>query len=109
MQMFLKSATTPSTADFQQFVHLLPRSGYISDPSDSDGMPRKTSRRWVVPLATTASAMMILLLLYEFVKQVIFPEITVWQSHFMTIFFGSGMALIVAFFVLRSQEQFYYI
>ena len=44
------------------------------------------------------------MLVYESGKQVIFPKITIWQSHFLTIFFTSLVAIIVGYFTLRRIE-----
>jgi len=41
---------------------------------------------------------------YEFLKQVLFPEITVWQSHIVTIFFTTGVSLPTAYYVTRKTE-----
>jgi signal transduction histidine kinase/ActR/RegA family two-component response regulator len=45
------------------------------------------------------------LFLYEFTKQLIFPQITIWQSHFVTITFGSLLATSIAHIVLLRDEQ----
>jgi PAS domain S-box-containing protein len=63
--------------------------------------PRKT--RLTVPMTITGLAMLGLLFLFEFTKQLAFPSITVWQSHFVTILFGTITAMLVAFVVLRKQ------
>ena len=45
--------------------------------------------------------MFIGLFLYEALKQFIIPDITVWESHVITIIFGSVLASIIAFITLR--------
>jgi PAS domain S-box-containing protein len=41
---------------------------------------------------------------YESLKQLLFPRITVWQSHVVTILFSTLIALIVAYLVMRKSD-----
>ncbi len=43
--------------------------------------------------------------IYEVVKQIIFPSISIWQSHIITIFFSTVCATVVAFFILRKHIE----
>ena len=52
-------------------------------------------------LILTALVMFMGMVIYEALKQIVFPNITVWQSHIVTILFGTGCATIAAFFVIR--------
>ena len=45
--------------------------------------------------------MFIGLFLYEVSKQFIIPDITIWESHFITIIFGSVLSSIIAFIALK--------
>lgn len=38
---------------------------------------------------------------YEVIKQIISPNITVWQSHVVTIVFGTVCATVASFFIIR--------
>src|SRR5208337_3182971 len=60
------------------------------------------------PLATTALAMLGLLFLFEWTKQLVFPGIGIWQSHALTILFGTVLAISVAWFVLRKQAALHH-
>jgi len=63
----------------------------------------------IAPLTITALAVCALLSLYEFTKQLVFPGITIWQSHLMTIVIGSAAASLVAYVVLRRLASLYHI
>jgi two-component system sensor histidine kinase/response regulator len=60
--------------------------------------------RPVLPLTLTALATLCIMTLYESLKQLIFPQITTWHSHLVTIIFSSAMTTIAAYFVLRSRQ-----
>jgi two-component system cell cycle sensor histidine kinase/response regulator CckA len=55
-------------------------------------------------LAVTGMAMASSLTAYECVKQALLPGITIWQSHAMTIVFGTAAAVVIAHFVLRRSD-----
>jgi len=46
-----------------------------------------------------------LMTLYEVIKQVISPEITIWQSHIITIIFSTVFATITAYFIFKKQYR----
>ena len=48
---------------------------------------------------------LILMSSYEFVKQLLKPTITIWQSHTITIIFSSMVATVTAYFVLKKYEE----
>jgi PAS domain S-box-containing protein len=52
-------------------------------------------------------AMLVVMFVYELVKQLLSPSITLWESHAITILFTSIVAVLILFFPLRSlyQEQ----
>lgn len=47
---------------------------------------------------------MILMTVYEWIKQELHPDITIWQSHTITIIFASIIAPIAAYFAFRKIE-----
>jgi signal transduction histidine kinase len=47
-------------------------------------------------------AMFAVMFIYEYSKQMIFPGITIWESHFITIVFTSVLAVFIVYFPLRS-------
>ena len=54
------------------------------------------------PLALIFFSMLALMFIYEFIKQVLNPSITIWESHLITIIFTSVVAVIISYFPLRS-------
>ena len=42
---------------------------------------------------------------YEFFKQFLIPDISIWNSHIITIVFSTILALIVSFFVLKRENK----
>jgi PAS domain S-box-containing protein len=68
---------------------------------DSHNMPR---RPMMSVLLFTAIGMLSGMTVYEGVKQLLFPAITVWQSHIVTIFFSTFVAVIIAYFVTRKTD-----
>lgn len=62
-------------------------------------------KRLVGSLALTMLVMLIGMTAYEVLKQRIHPDITIWQSHIVTIIFTSVAATITAYFVLRRHRN----
>ena len=56
-------------------------------------------------LVWVMSSALILMSSYEFIKQLLKPSITIWQSHSITIIFSSMVATVTAFFVLKKYEE----
>jgi PAS domain S-box-containing protein len=52
-------------------------------------------------------AMLIITFLYELLKQLLFPDITLWESHAITILFTGIVSVVILFFPLRRlfREQ----
>lgn len=48
--------------------------------------------------------MFLCMTIYESLKQFLFPAITVWQSHMVTIFFSTFIAVMVAYLVMRKTD-----
>ena len=53
-------------------------------------------------LGIIAAIMLVLMTLFEGVKQFLLPDITIWESHTITIAFTTLLATIVSYFVLKS-------
>ncbi len=43
---------------------------------------------------------------YEFLKSYFLPELTIWQSHFITIAFSTIMATLAAYIILKRRNHF---
>jgi len=58
-------------------------------------------------LALFFIAMLIVTFAYELTKQLLFPSISIWESHTITILFTSIVSVVILFFPLRSlyREQ----
>ncbi|HOF34231.1 MAG TPA: hypothetical protein PK624_09970 [Spirochaetota bacterium] len=55
---------------------------------------------FVIGLLTSAA-----MTFYEFFKQYLIPDISIWNSHIITIVFSTILALIVSFFVLKRENK----
>ena len=49
--------------------------------------------------------MLVGMTIYEVLKQVVAPDITIWASHIVTILFSTACATIASFFILRKQNR----
>jgi hypothetical protein len=67
--------------------------------------PAQLSQRFAGSLALLAVAMLVGMTIYEWLKQLLFPNITIWQSHIVTILFSTGVATVAGFFVLREHAR----
>jgi PAS domain S-box-containing protein len=64
-----------------------------------------SQRKFLTVLLTlTMLCMLIGMTVYEFLKHIISPDITIWQSHIITIIFSSSIATVIAYFVLRMRQ-----
>ena len=48
-------------------------------------------------------SMIVLMTVFEVVKQIVVPSVTLWESHIITIFFTSIVAVILVYLPLRSS------
>lgn len=65
-----------------------------------------TPRGNILPqLIMFALAMLAGMAIYEFLKQIIFPDIGAWESHVTTICFSTACALVVAHVVLTKHRE----
>jgi len=55
---------------------------------------------FIIGLLTSAA-----MTFYEYFKQYLIPDISIWNSHIITIVFSTMLALIVSFFVLKRENK----
>jgi hypothetical protein len=67
--------------------------------------PVSSSAGFAGSLSLLAAAMLVGMTIYEWLKQILLPDITIWQSHIVTILFSTGVATIAGFFVLREHAR----
>jgi hypothetical protein len=67
--------------------------------------PVAQSQRFAGSLALLTAIMLIGMTTYEWLKQLLLPDITLWQSHIITIMFSTSIASIAGFFVLREHTR----
>jgi hypothetical protein len=67
--------------------------------------PVPRSQRFTASLSRLAAAMLVGMTIYEWLKQLLLPNITIWQSHIVTILFSTAVATVAGFFVLREHAR----
>ncbi len=82
--------------------------------ADADDPGQLATKRWeglrgagLVPALTTAAGTAALFAIYELAKQFLFPGITVWHSHAITILGAAVLAGCVAYLVTLRRERLY--
>jgi len=70
-------------------------------------MRRFPTHKLPLALATVVLITVALMSLYEFSKQLLFPNISIWQSHIITIIFSSLVAALGAYFAFRKINALY--
>jgi hypothetical protein len=60
-------------------------------------------KRLIWQLVKIFLLMIVGMTVYESIKQVVHPNISIWQSHIVTIIFSSVCATVAAFYFLRKQ------
>ncbi len=66
-------------------------------------MSRMNELKTVYPALTVVFLFaLVIMVLFELAKQVIYPTITIWESHAITIFSTSVISVVIIFFSLRS-------
>ena len=70
-------------------------------------MGNKNHPSLTITLSFVFIAMLVVMSLYELAKQLLNPDITIWESHALTILFTSIISVVILFFPLRSlyREQ----
>lgn len=56
-------------------------------------------------LALIFCAMLAVMFLFEAAKQALYPQVTAWQSHTLTILFTSLLAVLLMYFPLRARQR----
>lgn len=64
------------------------------------------ARRILYILITIGAAMVVLMSMYEGLKHILFPNITIWESHVMTVFFTSSITILFSYFVIRKLSLY---
>jgi len=57
------------------------------------------------PMALTGLAMLCGMFLYEWLKELLHPNLTKWQSHYVTIAFSTLIATIITYYVARGNRR----
>ncbi len=58
----------------------------------------------VTRLLMTAAVMLVGMSVYQFLESLIFPDLTAWESGVITVLFGTSVATIAAYFVIRRMS-----
>ena len=58
-----------------------------------------------VQMITISLIVLVGMTIYETLKQLVWPDISIWGSHIITIFFSSICAALAAFFILQKQMK----
>ncbi len=56
-------------------------------------------------LLLTGITMLTGMSVYEFLKQSVWPDVSIWQSHIITIVFTSALAMCIALIICRSYNS----
>jgi two-component system, sensor histidine kinase and response regulator len=66
--------------------------------------PGQQNRKLLPGLSLTMGLAIVLMTAYEWLKGLLLPDITPWQSHLLTIFYTTMIAAVGAYFVFRRHE-----
>jgi PAS domain S-box-containing protein len=75
-----------------------------SSPSQSSNTYPEKYRHNVYRFLVLGVGVMLGMAAFEFLKQLLFPGITVWQSHIVTVFFTTFISLATAYLVTRKTK-----
>lgn len=105
LQQLLKRVEVLESGNSKNYVHAKSfTSGTESNLNKNAGEKYGIKNAIVPSLAMVFFTTMILMTVYEAVKQALHPQITIWQSHTITIIFASIIAPIGAYFAFRKIE-----
>jgi PAS domain S-box-containing protein len=79
------------------------RSESPSPPATAESVTRVAPRLGLLAGILLASA--VLMTMYQLIKNLLAPNLTVWESQFITILFGSLLATLAGFVVLNHREK----
>jgi len=66
---------------------------------------RNPRRRWTVALIWTMSVTLCVMVIFEFGKMLLFPDLTIWWSHLATILFTAVLSGVITHVALRTYHQ----
>jgi len=70
--------------------------------------PNKNSKRYITLLIVLSFFFMfIVMFLMQEIKHLIIPNMTIWESHWITIFFNAFLAVIIAWFILKYLSKYH--
>ena len=64
-----------------------------------------TNKNFLINLIIVAFYMLIGMTAYETLKDIIFPNISIWQSHIITIFFSTFCSVIAAYIIMQKYAD----
>jgi hypothetical protein len=67
--------------------------------------PNNNARQLTLQITATALMMLAGMTAYEIIKQIIFPRVTIWESHAMTIVFSTICAVVAGSIILVRQNR----
>jgi light-regulated signal transduction histidine kinase (bacteriophytochrome) len=79
-----------------------PASKLLTSVPEAPDSSRDT--RLVIPLLITAIVMLLGMTVFQVVKRLLLPNMSLVQSNIITVFFSCAVATIAAFFVLRKRQ-----
>jgi len=62
-------------------------------------------RKFLIQLLIISGSILLLMTAYESVKSILFPDITLWKSHFITIIFSAFCGTVSSYFILFNQVK----
>lgn len=63
------------------------------------------TQRFYLELSAVAMGVFLAMFAYEFLKTYFLPELTIWESHFITIAFSTIMATLAAYLILKRRNH----
>jgi hypothetical protein len=65
----------------------------------------KSKKKFAPQLILIASLMLAGMTTYETLKQIIIPNISIWESHIITIIFSALCATVAGYFIIRKHHE----
>jgi two-component system, sensor histidine kinase and response regulator len=79
--------------------------GHDSTEKAFEGDSGRPQRKLLPGVLLTVALVSLLMTTYEWLKTLLLPDITIWQSQVATILFTTGVAAVGAYFALRQHEM----
>ncbi len=67
--------------------------------------PLSRKKRTTIVIGAAAGGAAVTMTVFELVKQILAPEITRWESHYITIVFVTALSMVTAYVVERQRER----